>query len=145
MKSWRDIWVWLVGRGRRLGPEHLRKGRLGETAARRHLESAGMKFLTANYTSRRGEIDLVFRDADCLVFVEVKARSSEVWGRPSSAVNGRKRRVLSRTALDYVRSLKEPRVKMRFDVVEVLLEGGGVREVRHLSNTFVLSAPYRYG
>lgn len=104
-----------------------------------------MKFLTANYRSARGEIDLVFRDGDCLVFVEVKARSSEAWGRPASAVNARKRKALSRAALDYLGALKEPRVKIRFDVVEVLLANGGVHEVRHLPNTFPLSAPYRLG
>lgn len=124
---------------------HLRRGRLGEMAARRRLEADGLTFLTANYRSGRGEIDLVFRDGDCLVFVEVKARSSELWGRPASAVNPRKRRILSRTALRYVRSLEQPRVRIRFDVVEVLLADNAVREIRHLPNTFSLSAPYRYG
>ncbi len=125
--------------------EHLRRGRVGELAARRHLEESGMKFLTANYRSKRGEIDLIFRDGSCLVFVEVKARSSEAWGRPAASVDLRKRRALSRAALDYLRLLKEPRVTMRFDVVEVLLAHGDVREVRHLPNTFPLSAPYRHG
>ena len=46
-----------------------------------------MKFLTANFRSPRGEIDLVFRDADCLVFIEVKTRSSEDWVRPAAAVD----------------------------------------------------------
>ena len=45
----------------------------------------------------------------------------------------------------YLRLLKNPPVKIRFDIVEVLLEDGAVREVRHLPNTFALSAPYRYG
>ena len=126
-------------------PEHLRRGRLGERAAKKHLRAAGLKFLTANFRSRRGEIDLVFRDADCLVFVEVKARSSEDWTRPAAAVNARKRRLLSLTALDYLKLLKQPPIKMRFDIVEVLLDGGAAREVRHLPNTFALSLPYRYG
>jgi putative endonuclease len=56
-------------------PAHLRFGELGERAARKQLRRQGMKFLTANFRSARGEIDLVFRDADCLVFVEVKSRS----------------------------------------------------------------------
>lgn len=126
-------------------PAHLRRGQQGERAARRHLESMGLKFLVANYRSKRGELDLVFRDGECLVIVEVKARSSETWGRPASAIDARKRRALSRTALDYVRSLEEPRVRMRFDVVEVLMSGDQVREMRHLPNAFTLSAPYRYG
>lgn len=126
-------------------PEHLRRGKLGERAAKAHLQAQGLKFLTANFRSPRGEIDLVFRDADCLVFVEVKTRSSEDWGRPAAAVNARKKRLLSQTALDYLRLLKHPEVKTRFDIVEVLLSDGQVREIRHLPATFALSAPYHHG
>jgi putative endonuclease len=126
-------------------PEHLRRGELGEHAAKKHLQKLGLKFLTANFRSDRGEIDLIFRDSDCLVFVEVKARSSEDWTRPAAAVDARKRRLLSQTALDYLRLLKNPEVKIRFDIVEVLLANGAVCEVRHLPNTFSLSKPYRYG
>jgi len=104
-----------------------------------------MKFLAANFRSARGEIDLVFRDDDCLVFVEVKTRSSEDWTRPAAAVDARKRRLLSLTALDYLRLIRNPQVKIRFDIVEVLLADGTVREVRHLPNSFSLAAPYRYG
>ena len=126
-------------------PTHLRHGNLGERAAREYLQRAGLKFLTRNFRSRRGEIDLVFRDADCLVFIEVKTRSDESLSRPSSAVTARKRRLLSRTALDYVRRLPEPRVKIRFDIVEVLLTDGAVREVRHLPNSFSMAPPGRFG
>src|SRR5215468_2401160 len=103
-------------------PLHLRHGELGERAARKHLREQGLKFLTANFRSNRGEIDLVCRDDDCLVFVEVKTRSSEEWVRPAAAVDARKRRLLSQCALDYLRLLKNPPVKIRFDIVEVLLE-----------------------
>ncbi len=126
-------------------PEHLRRGKLGERAAKQHLQAQGLKFLTANYRSPRGEIDLIFRTADCLVFVEVKTRSSEDWGRPAAAVNARKKRLLSQAALDYLRLLKNPEVKTRFDIVEVLLSDGKVREIRHLPATFSLSAPYHHG
>ena len=126
-------------------PEHLRRGELGEHAAKKHLQRQGLKFLAANFRSDRGEIDLVFRDDDCLVFVEVKTRSSEDWTRPAAAVDRRKRRLLSQTALDYLRRLKNPPVKIRFDIVEVLLTGGRVREIRHLPNTFPMEKPYRYG
>ena len=126
-------------------PEHLRRGKLGELAAKKHLQKHGLKFLTANFSSKRGEVDLIFRDDDCLVFIEVKTRSSEEWTRPAAAVNARKRKLLSRTALDYLRLLKNPPIKIRFDVVEVLLDDGNVAEIRHLPNTFALSKPYRYG
>lgn len=142
MNWWSKIKAVFRGRD---GPEHLRRGRMGEQAAGRHLRRAGLKFLTANFRSKRGEIDLVFRDRDCLVFVEVKSRSSEEWTRPAQAVNAEKRRRVSRVALDYLKLLKNPPVKVRFDVVEVLLDGDAVREVRHLPDAFPFSAPYRYG
>jgi len=120
-------------------------GSLGEQSAKKHLRKQGLKFLTANFSSDRGEIDLIFRDDDCLVFVEVKTRSSEEWTRPAAFVDARKRRLLSQTALDYLRLIKNPEVKIRFDIVEVLLNDGEVREVRHLPNAFVMAKPYRYG
>ena len=144
---------------RRSVPAHIRLGRLGERAARKYLEQKGLKFLAANSRSRRGEIDLIFRargnggagrifsrnELDCLVFVEVKTRSSEDWTRPAAAVDAERRRRLSRTALDYLKLLHQPPVTIRFDIVEVLLTGGRVREVRHLPNAFPLVKPYRYG
>lgn len=126
-------------------PEHLRRGELGERAAKEHLQRLGLKFLAANFRSDRGEIDLIFREADCLVFVEVKTRSSEAWTRPAAAVNARKKRLLSQTALDYLRLLKNPQVKIRFDIVEVLLRDAEVREVRYLPDTFPMSRGMRYG
>jgi putative endonuclease len=126
-------------------PLHLRYGKAGERAAKKHLQKHGLKYLTANFRSDRGEIDLVFRDQDCLVFVEVKTRSSEAWTRPAAAVNARKRLRLTRCAFDYLRLLKNPPVKIRFDIVEVLLKDGTVAQTRHLPNTFTLTAPFRYG
>lgn len=140
------LWHWAKGFFVRPDrPLHLRRGALGERAARKHLQRCGLKFLTSNFRSARGEIDLIFRDRDCLVFVEVKTRSSEDWTRPAAAVDARKRRLLSQCGLDYLKLLKNPEVKMRFDIVEVLLKDGVVGEVRHLPNTFHLSPPYRYG
>jgi putative endonuclease len=129
----------------KIQPEHLRRGTLGERAAKKHLQKNGLKFLTANFRSARGEIDLIFRDEDCLAFVEVKTRSSEDWARPAAAVNADRRRRLSQCALDYLRLLKNPEVKIRFDIVEILLADGEVREIRHLPNTFAMSKPFRYG
>ena len=126
-------------------PLHLKHGRLGERAAKRDLKRRGLKFLTANFRTSRGEIDLVFRDGDCLVFVEVKTRSSEEWNRPAAAVDAERRRRLTRCGLDYLRLLKNPLVKVRFDIVEVLLENSSVREVRHLPNAFSMEHPHRYG
>jgi putative endonuclease len=130
---------------RRALPLHLRHGQLGERAAKKHLQRQGLKYLTANFRTDRGEIDLVMRDKDCLVFVEVKTRSSEEWVRPAAAVDAERRRRLTRAGLDYLRLLRNPPVKVRFDIVEVLLADGVVREIRHLPNSFPMERPYRYG
>ena len=142
MNIWHQLRTWFHREER---PLHLRHGELGERAAKRHLRRSGLKFLTANFRSPNGEMDLVFRDQDCLVFVEVKTRSSEEWSRPAAAVDAERRRRLTRAALDYLRLLKNPLVKVRFDIVEVLLQNSRVREVRHLQNSFPMEKPYRYG
>lgn len=145
MRNWlskiQSLW-----RFREKRPLALARGRLGEKTAAKHLKRRGMKLLVRNFQSkRRGEIDLVLRDGDCLVFAEVKTRSDERWTRPAAAVNRKKRRLLSMAALDYLHAINNPPVKVRFDVVEVLLEDGRVREVRHLPNCFEMEAPFRYG
>jgi putative endonuclease len=125
-------------------PPHLRTGRLGEVAARKYLKRKGLKFLTSNFRTHRGEIDLVMREGDCLVFVEVKTRSSEEWNRPAAAVDRERRQRLTRAGLDYLLLLKNPVVKVRFDIVEVLLDSGAIKEIRHLPNSFPMERPYRY-
>jgi putative endonuclease len=138
----RRVASWL---GRTRLPPHLQAGQLGEKAAQKYLRKQGLKFLTANFRTKRGEIDLVMRDGDCLVFIEVKTRSSEDWERPAAAVDKERRQRLTRAGLDYLRMLRNPLVKVRFDIVEVLLHNGEVGEIRHLPNSFPMERPYRYG
>jgi putative endonuclease len=129
--------------GKKESPLAHRHGELGERTAKKHLQRLGLKFLAANFRGSAGEIDLIFQEEDCLVFVEVKTRSSEAWVRPAGSVNARKRKLLSQTALDYLKLIKNPRIKIRFDIVEVLLDDGAVREIRHLPNTFPMVGEYR--
>jgi putative endonuclease len=126
-------------------PRHLVVGREGENAAARHLRGLGFKILRRNFRARRGgEIDLVCRDpsAKALVFVEVKSRTSEDFGRPLVAVDKKKRRLLIRAAMEWLRMLDMPDITFRFDVVEVV--GGDQEEVRHIENAFGLSRPFHY-
>lgn len=141
MNPFAQLKAFFAGKAR---PEHLRRGTLGERAAEKHLRGLGLKFLARNFRSERGEIDLVFLDADCLAFVEVKTRSPGGWTRPAAAVNARKRRLLSLTALDYMAAIKNPPMKIRFDIVEVLVEVETVTEIRHLPNTFAMTRPWQY-
>lgn len=133
MGVWRRIGE-LLGSAKK--PEHLRRGELGERAAKKHLRKQGLKFLTANFRVREGEIDLVFREGEVLVFVEVKTRSGEDWTRPADAVDRPKQLKLTRAADAYLRSLKYPAIHHRFDIVEVLLADGKVSDIRHLPDAF---------
>ena len=113
------------------------RGRAGEDAAVAHLVGRGLDVVERNVRSRLGELDLVCRDRDVWVFVEVKARRPG-WGDPAgAAVTAAKRRRLTLLARHYLkwRRLGEPRC--RFDVVDVTLgPDGKVAGVRHLRHAF---------
>lgn len=97
-------------------------GRLGECLAARFLRKAGYKILRRNCRSHFGEIDIVARDGDEVVFVEVKARTSAEWGAPEESVTPAKQRKICRTALAFAGRHKLRDRPLRFDVVAVLLE-----------------------
>lgn len=120
-------------------------GKWGEERAECYLKRLGYRILGRRVrVGRWDELDLVARDGEVLVFVEVKARKSEMYGRPSTAVDRGKRRALSRAAVRYLKALKYPRVYFRFDVVEVIgSPESGEPIVRHIDNAFTLDARYR--
>jgi len=123
---------------------HLDTGIWGEKVAARFLKRKGMKIIGRRVrVTARDELDLVARDEGVLVFVEVKTRGTEEFGRPLNAVNRRKRQVLSRAAVRYLARLRDPDVNFRFDIVEVIGgEGDPNAEVRHVQNAFLLDRRY---
>jgi len=125
-------------------PFHLRSGLWGERQAERFLKEKGYKILGRRVrVGQRDELDLVARDGEVLVFVEVKTRKTEMFGAPVSAVDREKRRTLSRAAARYLQRLKYPRICFRFDVVEVIGEEDGDEvQVRHIENAFPLDRRY---
>ncbi len=129
---------------RKKGPAHLATGIWGEKTAARFLKKRGMKVLGKRvHVTARDELDLVARDGDVLVFVEVKTRKSEDYGRPMTAVDRRKRQVLSRGAVRYLQKLKNRDVNFRFDVIEVIgTPDSGEPHVRHIKNAFPLDRRY---
>jgi putative endonuclease len=128
-----------------LKPEHLRRGASGEKLACRFLRKQGYKILYRNFRGRTGgEIDIVCREGDTLVFVEVKTRSREDFGRPLEAVHRDQQKRISRGALAWLRMLDKPDILFRFDVVEVIMRDGEAPRVELVRNAFSLSAPYIY-
>ena len=122
---------------------HIRLGREGEDIAARHLRRSGYKILRRNFRAPHGgEVDIVCRHGRERVFGEVKTRSSEEFGRPFDAVDQKKRRLIIRGAMKWLRLLDMPDITFRFDVVEVLTAPPG--EVRIIENAFQLPDNYSY-
>lgn len=109
------------------------KGAKGEEAALRYLLEKGYLLLARNWRFMRKEIDLIMKQADTVVFVEVKARSTNRYGLPREAVDERKKRHLIDAAAGYMQHHGADQAA-RFDVVEVDLQSG---EVVHLENAFM--------
>ena len=138
LKRWRN-------RISRSNAEHLQLGARGEKLAAQYLRRQGFKILYRNFRGRTGgEIDLVCRDRDTLVFVEVKTRTREDFGRPLEAVNPKKERRISMGALAWLRLLGNPDIFFRFDVVEVIIAPGEAPRIELVRNAFQLSSNYRY-
>ena len=94
-------------------------GRWGESVAESYLKDHGLELVARNQRTASGEIDLVMRSADGLVFVEVKARTSDAYGMPEAALTETKRAHLLAAAEEYLQSLTEPITNWRVDVVAV--------------------------
>src|SRR5687768_3019390 len=126
-------------------PQHLRLGTQGEKLACQFLKRSGYKILYRNFRGRTGgEIDIVCRDDDTLVFIEVKTRTSEDFGRPFDAVDRNKQKRIARGGLAWLRLLDNPDILFRFDVVEVIVAEGAPPRVELLRNAFALPEPYIY-
>lgn len=107
-------------------------GAIGEFNAAHYLKKKKYKILSQNYKNRIGEIDIIAQQKNVIVFVEVKARSTLKYGRPSEAVNIRKQQKLRNVANLYLIQNKLINIQCRFDVIEVIAN----EEINHIENAF---------
>jgi putative endonuclease len=109
-------------------------GRLGEDLAATYLCDAGLTILERNWRCSHGELDIVARDGEIVIFVEVKTRSSTAFGDPAEAVNRAKAVRLRKLALHWLAEHRDIPYwsQLRFDVVSVLRTASGGPSVRHL-------------
>ena len=121
-------------------------GKWGEEKAAAHLRASGFTILGRNVRpDKRDEIDVVARIGDTLVFVEVKTRRREDFGRPLMAVDKKKRHALNRAAAAYLRRAKFPDLYYRFDVIEVLGQPEeGEPVIRHLDDAFPFEPRFKF-
>jgi putative endonuclease len=113
---------------------HNELGRKGEDMAVAYLEAKGHRILERNWSSACGEIDIISKHEGCIVFVEVKTRSSTAFGYPEDAVNERRMRRLTSVAIYYV---KKNRITAptRFDIIALVWNKRQL-EIEHLEDAF---------
>jgi putative endonuclease len=112
-------------------------GRAGEDIAHRYLQKQKYIIVARNYrpvTGAPGEVDLIARAGDRLVFVEVKTRTSDAVGFPERAVDGSKQRALLRAAREYARRANVPWTDVRFDIVAIT--GLDRPKIEHFEDAF---------
>jgi len=111
-------------------------GATGERLARTFLRRRGLEVIEANHRSRLGEIDLICRDRDTVVFVEVKTRTSGRFGSPAQAVNFRKQARLRRLAEEYLIANRLEAAPARFDVLSIVLDPASSPEFEYIAGAF---------
>jgi putative endonuclease len=124
---------------------HLKTGRWGEQQAVKCLKSKKYRIVGQRvFVGKHDEIDIVSEQGEILIFVEVKTRKNETYGRPFSAVNKEKRKRLSRAAVNYLKKKNIKPEYIRFDVIEVVGEPSiDSPVIRHIENAFQLDPSYK--
>ena len=113
-------------------------GKESESVAAKLLRKKGYKILEQNYRTKIGEIDIIAKDKDTIVFVEVKARKSRYYGHAKWAITLKKQRKVSMVALYYLKATRQTQKKARFDVVTIHTEKSR-SQVEIIKNAFELA------
>lgn len=119
--------------------KRLALGAWGEEQAVHYLRLQGMKILERNFRTAAGEIDIIARHRNWLVFVEVKTRRGVMFGTPQEAVGPRKQQQIIRTAQWFLQTHSVGKLQPRFDVVAILCQSDKAAEVTHIKNAFSLN------
>lgn len=113
-------------------PHNQTLGAKGEALAERYLVSRGFQLLEKNWRCRYGELDLIMRDGDHIVAVEVKTRGGSGYGSPLEAITAQKASRLQRLLLEWVRTSNYRKHKLRIDAVGIILRSGSAPSIDHL-------------
>ena len=114
----------------------INRGAQGEILAEKFLHRKGLKIIETNFRIRGGEIDIIAEEGDITVFVEVKTRSTHLFGTPGESINYYKKKFLRKTALFYLKKRGRP-FKARFDVIFVnLTSDNRLKSIEWVRNAF---------
>ena len=117
--------------------KHNELGKKGEIIAIQYLEEKGFEILETNFRVEKDEIDIIAKDGEILVFVEVKTRSTDYFGEPEIGVKPKKIECLMRAAENYL-VLKNSDDEIRFDIISIILNSRQ-KKIRHIVDAFYTS------
>ena len=106
-------------------------GKIGEDLAAKYLNNLGYTIIDRNFVAKQGEIDIIARDKKEIVFIEVKTRTNDLYGKPIEAVNIPKQKHLKRTVKYYLYSKHLENEFVRLDVIEVYLRNNNFK-INHI-------------
>ena len=102
-------------------------GNLGEDIACKFILNKGYEIVERNFYCRQGEIDIIAKDNEFLVFIEVKTRTSEEFGKPAEAVTYYKEKHMYQAAKYYIYKTNQESEYIRFDVIEIYIKNGKIK------------------
>ncbi|WP_429844572.1 YraN family protein [Brevibacillus sp. FIR094] len=117
-------------------------GQRGEQLAESYLVNKGFRILDRNVRTKRGEMDLIARDGNCLVFIEVRTRSSQLFGTAGESITWKKKQKLRELAIEYLQKNAQPIPAFRFDVIAIYMgtstQGGDFMKpvIEHYESAF---------
>ena len=113
---------------------HLELGNRGETLAEHFLQDNDYQILERNWRFSRAEVDIIAKDGEVLVFVEVKTRSSDIFGKPEASISPKKETLLKDAAAVYMEQIGHE-WEIRFDIISILIKGEGY-SIKHFKDAF---------
>ncbi|MBL7831123.1 MAG: YraN family protein [Saprospiraceae bacterium] len=114
--------------------DHNNIGKKGEEIAKKYLEAHGYKILETNWRFSRAEVDLIAMDKEIMVFVEVKTRSYDSFGKPEEFVSRAKEKMLMDAASVYTNQVNHD-WEIRFDIISIISKGD-CHELKHFKDAF---------
>ncbi len=115
--------------------KHTEKGLFGENLACDYLQKQDFEIIKRNFRYKKGEIDVICKKENTLIFVEVKYRTSDAFGMPENSVNATKKKIFLRTANEYIFQ-EDWQNDIRFDIIAILHKSNQEPEIMHFEDAF---------
>ena len=120
-------------------PKHLQLGQAGEDEAVRYLLKKGMEILERNFKAPFGEIDIIAKEEDMLIFAEVRTKTDPEQGHPLESITSTKKQRIVKTAMAYLKKTAQYDSLSRFDVLAMTPQAKEGWDIEHIESAFEVS------